>query len=51
VGAYILAVPLWNKLLGDIEEYEKKSFIGPLIIFGLIAILLSMYMLKMGKPF
>ncbi len=51
VGAYILVVPLWNKLLGDIEEYEKKSFIGPLIIFGLIAILLSMYMLKMGKPF
>lgn len=50
-GAYILVVPLWNKLLGDIEEYEKKSFIGPLIIFGLIAILLSMYMLKMGKPF
>jgi hypothetical protein len=49
LGAYILVVPLWNYLLGDIEEYEKKSPIGPLIIFLIITVALAMFILKTGK--
>jgi hypothetical protein len=49
LGAYILVVPVWNNLLGDIEEYEKKSPIGPLIIFLLITVALAMFILKTGK--
>jgi hypothetical protein len=49
LGAYILVVPVWNNLLGDIEEYEKKSPIGPLIIFLIITVALAMFILKTGK--
>jgi hypothetical protein len=49
-GAFILVGPVWKALLGDIEEYEKKSFVGPLIILILITVAITLFMLKTGKP-
>ena len=49
-GAFILVGPIWKALLGDIEEYEKKSFVGPLVILILITIAITLFVLKTGKP-
>lgn len=43
IGAYVLVVPIWNNLLGDIEEYEKKSVLGPITMFLLIAAIIFLF--------
>ncbi len=45
IGGFILIFPLWRWLLGDVENYEKRSIWSPLLI--LIAMLAALMALTL----
>ncbi len=46
LGGYILTQLFWKNHLGDIETYEAKSIIGPLLIVLALSAALLMFVMK-----